>query len=50
MLVLSAAGIMRNLCEEVVMDQGFRVGQEKKTGFTGVPAGFVGIVICVLLD
>ena len=31
------------------MDQGFRVGQEKKAGFAGVLAAFLCIVICVLL-
>jgi hypothetical protein len=30
------------------MDQGFRIGQEKKTGFAGVPAAFACIVICWL--
>ena len=40
---------MRNLCEEVAMDQGFRVGQEKKAGYVGVLAAFACIVICVLL-
>jgi len=31
------------------MDQGFRVGREKKAGLAGVLAAFACIVICVLL-
>ena len=31
------------------MDQGFRVGQDKRAGFVGVLAAFSCIVICVFL-